>query len=164
VTSSISRRCRAIPLATVEHDYRDAGLESCGLLPHQPWPPDAPAAAPAAEPGVRRGSGPGQLIFRVVRYGFEKTNFIMIMRNLTFALVVLILDVTFAQRAKWKFEIAPFDSYFVCSTQSSIEQSMALCQAQCRAGMGIPGIKNMFRAEVIIFLQEYVPTKVQCEH
>jgi hypothetical protein len=88
----------------------------------------------------------------------------MIVRNLTFAFVVLILDVTFAQRAKWKFEIAPFDSYFVCSTQSSIEQSMALCQAQCRAGMGIPGIKNMFRAEVIIFLQEYVPTKVQCEH
>ena len=46
----------------------------------------------------------------------------------------MIVQVSLAQRAKWKFQIAPFDLYFVCSTQSSIEQSMALCEANCRAG------------------------------
>ena len=51
-------------------------------------------------------------------------------------LFVLLLESSLAQRAKWKFQIAPFDLYFVCSTQSSIEQSMALCEAQCRAGIG----------------------------
>jgi hypothetical protein len=56
------------------------------------------------------------------------------MKGIARATFFLIVQVSLAQRAKWKFQIAPFDLYFVCSTQSSIEQSMALCEAKCRAG------------------------------
>jgi hypothetical protein len=56
------------------------------------------------------------------------------MNKIARATFFLVVQVSLAQRAKWNFKVSPFDYYFVCSTQSNIEQSMALCEANCRAG------------------------------
>ena len=72
-------------------------------------------------------------------YGFMRTvNKIMKQFNCAFLCLLFEISIAWAlQRAKWHFEIAPFDLYYVCDTQSNIEQSMELCMAVCQAGAKI---------------------------